>query len=246
MSDQPTERQLVVLTPTAEDPGRWGALVDGVAEITDAVPFAGPRPAAVAPDADRKGGQAPGRPGGPGGPGEPGGPGGPGGIPTQLILERATGTPVLVLPASDPSRPPAARARLRRMLVPMDRSLVERRTLRPLIERAQAMGVDVRQLHVLARTGLPAMWEGSGHHAEAWLVELRRRHQPTGTALAIVSGDPVERILSAGRETDLVVLCWHRDASPDRAGVVRAVLDQVAGPVLLVPVDPDPDPDPEV
>jgi hypothetical protein len=214
MSEEQEEQHLVVLARTPADPARWEALVDDVAAISDAVSVVGP---------ESLGGSVAG--------------GGRPGV-DQEILERAVGTPLLVLPASDPSGPRSAPARLHRILVPMDRSLSERRALRPLIERAQALQIDVHQLHVLGRTSRPAMWEGSGHHAEAWFAELRRRHQPAGTALAVVGGDPVERILSAGREADLLGICWHCDASPDRAGVVRAVMDRVEQPLLLIPVGP--------
>jgi hypothetical protein len=215
MSEEQEEQHLVVLARTPKDPARWEALVGDVAAISDTVSVVGPELLGGAPV-----------------------PGESRLTVSQEILERAVGTPLLVLPASEPPGPRSAPARLHRILVPMDRSLSERRALRPLIERAQALQIDVHQLHVLGKTSLPAMWEGSGHHAEAWFAELRRRHQPAGTALAVVGGDPVERILLAAQKADLVMICWHCDASPDRAGVVRAVMDRVEQPLLLIPVGP--------
>ena len=227
MSGSPADRRLVVVAPPGAAPGRWDAVVGTVAAITDAQPVPGTWPAGGSPDG------APGR--GPAAGPDVGLPGGRDETFLRRILEQAVGTPLLVLPGPEPSRShePAA---VRRMLVPMDRSLSERRVLRPLIERARALGIGVHQLHVLGPTSRPAMWEGPGHHADAWLAELRRRHQPEGTALTVVGGNPVEQVLSAGRDTDLVVICWHGDAAASRAHVVRGIVERIGRPLLLVPV----------
>lgn len=146
-----------------------------------------------------------------------------------LEISARTGDPVLLLTA----RAAAIRSPLR-ALVPVDDLRAERRILQRWAERAQEVGIEVDQLHVLTEASTPAMWDGPGHHAAAWWAELRRRHLVDDRALQVETGDPTERILAAADRCDLIVLAWRGNPAPGHAEVVRGVLGQTVTPVLLV------------
>lgn len=202
----PPPTRLHVLADATGDPGRWAGFVAGVAALTGLEPLVSARP--------RDGGD----------------------LRRQRLLEWAAATtdPVLVLPVEPADRSTVTEPpRLRRALVPIDRSLSERRTLRAWIERAQAAGVEIEQLHVLGEANRPRIWEGPGHHAEAWLAGLRR-HQVGDAVLRVRSGEPAAAIVSAIPSADLLLICWKGDPAADRAHVLRAVLGRLERPVLLV------------
>ena len=106
----------------------------------------------------------------------------------------ATSDPVLVLPLNEPPGPAEGTStpRRRRVLVPTERSRTGRRQIREWIGRAERLGFEVVQIHVLTEATAPSMWEGPGHHAEAWWAEVRRRHQIGTASLSIRSGEPAE------------------------------------------------------
>ncbi|MDA8070843.1 MAG: universal stress protein [Actinomycetota bacterium] len=151
-----------------------------------------------------------------------------------LTLARAARGPLLVLPAGDP--PAATSPRRDRVLVPVDGTAEEAAVLGPLVERANRHGLGVQQLHVLCETTVPVMWDGPGHHATAWLSELRRRHQVGEAVLQVSSGDPASAITAAAAQADLLVLAWNGDDAAEHAAVLRALLDQGGHAVMLVPV----------
>lgn len=188
--------------------GRFAGLVRDVAGLADLPPLVSGRPA--------------------------------GGAPRQqavLAFAAATPEPVLVLPAAPDDLRMGAEAadpRLQRALVPIDRSAEEQPVLRWWVERAQAAGVAVEQVHVLDATTRPVMWDGPGHHAEAWHAGLRRRHQIGDAPLRVRSGDPAAGIGSMTHGFDLVIVCWKGNPASSRALVVRRVLAAVPKPLLLV------------
>ena len=169
------------------------------------------------------------------------------GLEAALRLAASSEEPVLVLPDRRTSRRSSSSSRgssssrpktLRRILVPIDRSVAERSILRAWIARAQALGSAVAELHVLTDATRPAMWEGAGHHAAAWHDELRRRQLVGDASLAVKNGDPVEHLTAAEPRVDLVVSCWGGDPSRGRARILRRVLEASSVPVLLVRTPP--------
>lgn len=99
-------------------------------------------------------------------------------------------------------------------------------------------GVRTTVLVVLANGAVPSMWEGPGHHAEAWRDELHRRHGGAESVEVLPGVGPTGSSISAHAEdADLLVLLWHRVATVGRALVARSVLGQATGvPCLLVPI----------
>jgi len=214
MSEPPVSR-LVVVARTVGSPGRWAALARDVALVagTSVNPW-------VAMPWE-----------------SPGAPGAAAAAVVEAMLALAKTTPILVLPRSDPLAS-EEHPRLRRVLMPIDQSLSERRAVLPMITRARSLGVEVRVLHALDDATRPRMWEGPGHDAQAWYSELRRRYEPEGATLRVGTGDPADEIILASADVDVVAVCWHGDASPPRAKTLRALLERLERPVLLMPIFP--------
>lgn len=204
---RPWGERMVVMAVAEEQAAAWRAFVDEVAALLGVSSHVVGRPAASAGEGEQ----------------------------ATLAAAASADAPVLVLPSALPGGAGPV-TRVRRVLVPVDRSAGERRTLRPLLERLQAMGSAVEQLHVLSSGTRPAMWEGPGHHAEAWHAEVRRRHQVGAAGFEVKSGEPAAEITARAGTADLVVLCWRSDPAADRARTLRAVLQQVGQPVLLLPL----------
>ncbi len=156
------------------------------------------------------------------------------------VLDHAAGTgdPVLVLPPGPEDHGDTAPGRHLRVMVPTDFTREEQRVLHRWAERAVRLGFDVHQLHVLDESTRPPMWEGAGHHAEAWHAELCRRHQLGDARLAVRAGDPVERILERSTGVDLILVCWRGDPGAGHARVVRQLLERTERPLLLVRAEP--------
>ncbi len=140
---------------------------------------------------------------------------------------------VLVLP-HQPAGPGAGPAAVRRVLVPFDRSGAESDVLDPLIRRALAADLAVEQVHVLTDQSRPAIWEGAGHHARAWLDELRRRYQVGTASLRVRAGSPAAVLCALAAGVDLVVACWSGETGAGRARVLREIVADTPSPLLLV------------
>lgn len=207
MNETTGRRRLHVLVDAPDVPELWLPLVGEVAQVADANPVADPWPAA--PDEGDVG---------------------------QAILSRTGDHLALVLPGLDvvADGGDGGPVHLRRLLVPVDRSPEERDVLAPIVHRARDLGLTVGHLHVLTPRSRPIIWEGPGHHAEAWHAELRRRQHLEEGGLTVASGDPAGLIRRAGRRSDLIVLCWQGDPAAGRARVVRGVLAGARPPLLLV------------
>jgi len=156
----------------------------------------------------------------------------------DAVVRRAAEVPgpVLVLPHLN--EPPEVEneleRRLERVLAPFDASDEVSASIMPVLQLLQETGVDVAQLHVTSPESVPGMWEGIGHHARAWHTELRRRHQVGPATVEVTGGYPAAAVATRARDADLVLMCWTRTTRAERAQVVRAVLQVVDIPVLLI------------
>ncbi len=162
----------------------------------------------------------------------PGSPAGP--VADQDIVSFAatTSDPILVLPRRHP--PTESHGGQSRLLVPIEPSGLERPVLRAWIERAERLGFGVDLLHVITRATAPRMWEGPGHHAEAWWAQIRRRYRIGTAALSIDTGDPADGILAAASRSELIMLFWRGDAAAGHAATLRRVIRGADKPLLLV------------
>jgi hypothetical protein len=130
--------------------------------------------------------------------------------------------------------------RLKRLLVPLDGAAETSLALRELLSSAHARKLDVDVLHVWDEADMPAFEDHPPHAKQAWAREFLARYCPTAPAAQaeLRPGIPAEEILGmiAERKTDLVALGWSRTLSTDRAEVVRATLERVVVPVVLLPI----------
>ncbi len=209
---------LHVLVGPGTNAGRWAPVVSSAAAISGLRPVNEPRPFPESPP--HRG---------------------------VLAVAEATEDPVLVLPPPSPETAtrPTATVWPGSLLVPIDRSVTERRILRKWIARSSSRQASrLQQIHVLTESTRPAMWEGPGHHAQAWWDEVRLRHQMGSASMSVSSGDPATEILATSRHADLTLVFWRGRTSPNRAPVLRQIVDNATGPVLLVRSSPPASPPP--
>jgi len=162
----------------------------------------------------------------------------------DALLEQAARAPGPVLVLPPPAEPPEpaegepaehpVRA-LRHALAPFDTTPEVSDAVGPVLRALQEHGIRITQLHVPTAETVPAMWEGAGHHAHAWQLELRRRHGVGTASVEVTSGPPALAVAARSAQADLVVLCWKRRWDDGRAAVVRGVLASTGIPVLLLP-----------
>jgi nucleotide-binding universal stress UspA family protein len=143
----------------------------------------------------------------------------------------------------------------RRVMVCLDRSKVAEAALPFAGFVTQALGAELRLIHVMPSgdEGTPHAvdlldWEISRREAEQYLEDTRRRMSAFGVATASVhtgvdQGRPAARLLALERDfsSDMIVLCRHGEggfASPLGATAQR-VLSQARASVLLVPARAD-------
>jgi nucleotide-binding universal stress UspA family protein len=156
---------------------------------------------------------------------------------TAVRVATALARPVAVVPPwADPQ------ARLHRVLVPLEGTGPTSLASRPFIELAPQAGLEVLALHVLQPENLPACTDQPQHEHPAWAGEFLHRHCRWGIGMVrLVTrvGRTEELVPVVAQESgcDLVVLGWARQLASGRAPIVRAVLEQVSVPVLLVPID---------
>jgi hypothetical protein len=125
------------------------------------------------------------------------------------------------------------------VLVPLDGRRESALAVRDLLLAAAERQVEVDVLHVHAGDDLPPFDDHSTYGVEAWKREFVARHCPpeAGVGAHTRVGIPEEEVLglASERSSDLVVLAWGRDLSPDRARIVREALKRAVVPVALVP-----------
>ncbi len=108
---------------------------------------------------------------------------------------------------------------------------------RVVLEVLGAAGFRPSILHVLTEDNQPRMWDGSGHNADQWFDEMRRRHGAGPETMTVVTGDPEHELVTFAAGADLVIMLWNHDASSGRAPLLRSMLRRgIAVPHLLVPL----------
>jgi nucleotide-binding universal stress UspA family protein len=154
---------------------------------------------------------------------------------TAVAVATSVSTPTVLVPPDthDPGH-------IQRILVPLEGTVSTSLTPRHVVGLIGS-GIDVIVLHVLDESSLPAFTDQPQYETEAWAREFLERYCPVGVEgirLETHIGLREEVVPHVAQETgaDLIALGWSRALAPDRAPVVRAVLERAHVPVLLFPV----------
>ncbi len=142
---------------------------------------------------------------------------------------------------------------IQRILVPHDGTPAMTGAIDPAMEIAYRSGAEVYALHVAFRNGTrpaqpgtitaPRYVDQPQHEWPSWSNEfvgrLIRRWQPcrtVGLKLFVAAGQPGSEILHFAREhdADLIVVAWHGEWQPERAGTLKAIIRNSGCPVFIV------------
>jgi Universal stress protein family len=157
---------------------------------------------------------------------------------TALAVATSISKPVLVVPP-DASHPEA----LRRVLVPLEGRAASH-TPREIIALVEGVEIQVLVLHVLQEESLPLFTDQPQHEHPARVEEFLRRYAPWGIGavrfeVRVGRCEELVPLIAEQEDVDVIALGWSQELAPDRAPVVRAVLDRAHVPALLVPVHPE-------
>ena len=147
------------------------------------------------------------------------------------ILEHAVKPVVVVPPKATPPGP------IDHLLVPLEGTEV---SSRPVLEQLLPLlvtEVELVVLHVFNETTLPTMLDRPVRDLDVLGREFLLHHCPNATRIEFRTGPIAARVTEVSEDvgTDLVVLSWSQNPSPERARVVREVLGDSVLPVLLLP-----------
>lgn len=163
---------------------------------------------------------------------------------TALAVATSLAKPVVVVPP-DTRRP----GELRRVLLPLERRASH--APRSVIALAEGTEIDFVVLHVLEEESLPLFTDQPQHEHPARMDEFLRRYCPWGIGsvrfeVRVGRSDELVPLVAEQADVDVIALGWAQELVPDRAPIVRAVLERGHVPVLLVPVhtpvEDEPDP----
>jgi nucleotide-binding universal stress UspA family protein len=129
--------------------------------------------------------------------------------------------------------------RLRRILVPLEAVMATASAVDSAVLAAATGGAEVVVVHVMTEEGMPPFMDQPQHEVEAWTSEFRRRYcDHPGVRLEVRMGVPRDRVLAFAEEmqADAIILAWSQQLVPERAALVRSVLEHSRIPVILVPV----------
>jgi nucleotide-binding universal stress UspA family protein len=148
------------------------------------------------------------------------------------LLEQAN-QPVVVVPPETSSL-----GVIRRLLVPLEGTDA---SSRPVLERLLPLltaDIEIVVLHVFNDTTLPAMLDRPYRDLDMLGKEFLTRHCPRAELIELRTGAIATRVAEVSEEhrSDLIVLSWSQDLSPERAHTVRDVLGASLLPVLLLPI----------
>jgi nucleotide-binding universal stress UspA family protein len=147
--------------------------------------------------------------------------------------------PVLVVPPDAPIRETP-----RKVLIPLDGTRGVSTAVRPLIARYVAAGAEVIAVHVFEPSTVPMFLDGVPDEF-AWRDEFLSQHcADLGVRLETRPGPIVLALLdvAAFEDVDVIALGWRQNLAPERAVVVREVLQRARRPVALIPRGDQPDP----
>jgi nucleotide-binding universal stress UspA family protein len=140
--------------------------------------------------------------------------------------------PVLVVPPGAPIRETP-----RRVLIPLDGTRGVSTAVRPLIAAYVAAGAEVIAVHVFEPHTVPMFLDGVPDEI-AWRNEFLSQHcADLGIRLETRPGPTVLALLdvAATEDVDVIALGWRQNLAPDRAVIVREVLQRARRPVALIP-----------
>ena len=140
--------------------------------------------------------------------------------------------PVLVVPPDAPVRQTP-----RRVLIPLDGTRGVSTAVRPLIATYMAAGAEVIAVHVFEPHTVPMFLDGVPDEI-AWRDEFLTKHcADLGIRLETRPGPTVLALLdvAATEDVDVIALGWRQNLAPERAVVVREVLQRARRPVALIP-----------
>jgi nucleotide-binding universal stress UspA family protein len=155
----------------------------------------------------------------------------PGGRTTMRLVTSAT-KPIVVVPPDLPSS-----WALDRILLPINGSPSP--AVKQIIKRAAELEVGALILHVLDEASIPFFEDQRQHENEAWSEEfLARNNDARRGSVQVRVGVPSAEIerFAESEHPDLVVLAWAQDLSRRKAAVVRASMERLRLPVMLVPL----------
>ena len=154
------------------------------------------------------------------------------------LMSGSTVPLVLVSPECQTPDPDSAR-----VLLPLDASAVTDKALAPFAELLRMQGATILPAHIFTAQSVPPFL--SSENLRVLSKEFTQQHLVAGddrTELRL--GEPAARILALVEEknADAVLVAWHRDLSPGKADVLRALLSAATIPVIAVPILPEPSP----
>jgi nucleotide-binding universal stress UspA family protein len=150
----------------------------------------------------------------------------------RAVATRLT-KPVLVVPPEAPIRESPSR-----VLIPLDGTHGVSAAVRPLIARYVAAGAEVIAVHVFGPDTVPMFLDGMPDEV-AWRDEFLWQHgADLGIRLETRPGPTVLALLdvAAAEDVDVIALGWRQNLAPDRAVVVREILERARRPVALIPL----------
>jgi Universal stress protein family len=126
------------------------------------------------------------------------------------------------------------------VLVPLEGRAASH-TPREIIALVEGVELEVLVLHVLEEESLPLFTDQPQHEHPARVDEFLRRYCPWGIGtvrfeVRVGRCDELVPVVAEQEDVDVIALGWSQELAPDRAPVVRAVLDRAHVPALLVPV----------
>jgi len=152
----------------------------------------------------------------------------------RALLEQ-TNTPVVVVPSGIERS-----GEIHRLLVPLEGAELSSRPVLEQLVPLVVADVELEVLHVFTAATVPAMLDQPTYALDTLGREFLSRHFPRAGTIEFRTGAVVEQVaqVSIDHDIDLIVLSWSQSPSPERALVVRGVLEGSSRPVLLLPVAP--------
>ncbi len=154
-----------------------------------------------------------------------------------LWLANHADTPVLVVPP-DAQLPD----RVRRVLIAMEGTPSNARTLKRTIALATNVGLELIVVHVDDMDSIPMFQDQPVHETDAYAKEFLARYLPGApeARLELRFGVPVDEILNVADETtpDLLAIGWRQSEDPTRGAVAHELLARSHIPLFLVALQP--------